>query len=85
MVKKKTKFRVYAFAAIVLLLFIPIFILFSQTSNTSMQTFKVHKNWNRDSLDLQLDNQLGLTLPFGFSNWAKFVLEEFWAQGDLER
>jgi cAMP-specific phosphodiesterase 4 len=20
-----------------------------------------------------------------FSNWAKFVLEEFWAQGDLER
>jgi len=73
MAKKKSKFRVYAFSAIGLLFLIPFFILFSTTSNTSMQTFKVHKNWNRDSLDLQLDNQLGLVLPFGFSNWAKFL------------
>lgn len=73
MVKKKSKFRIYTFVAIGLLLLFPLFVLFSSTSNANMHTFKVHKNWNRDSLDLQIEKQLGLSLPFGFSNWAKFL------------
>lgn len=73
MFKKKSKQRLYIFGLLALLIIIPIFVLFSSTQNKTTIAFRVRKTWTMDSLDLAIENQLGLTLPMGFSNWSKFL------------
>lgn len=70
---KKSKIRIYLVTIVVVIVLIPVAVLFSTTSNTEMHTFKVHKSWTFDSLNHQIDQQLGITLPFGFSSWAKLL------------
>ncbi len=48
-------------------------ILSISTKNSDSITFKVRKTWNFDSLDNQVDRQLGLSIPFGFSSWCKLM------------
>lgn len=43
------------------------------TQNKDSVVFKVRKTWSFDSLEMQIENQLGLSLPFGFSNWCKLL------------
>lgn len=70
MIKKKSKQRIYIIFLVALIIIMPFFVLLSSTENQSTVTFRVRKTWNMDSLDLAIENQLGLTLPFGFSHWA---------------
>lgn len=73
MAKKKNSWK-YIFIGIIVITILGLtLILTNSTKNDQAITFRVRKNWNLDSLDLQVEKQLGLTLPFGFSSWCKLL------------
>ncbi len=73
MAKKKIKLK-YIFVGVLVILFVLIAsILSAHTSNKQAVTFRVRKQWTLDSLEHQVNRQLGLTMPFGFSTWCKMM------------
>ena len=73
MTNRKNKYVLYLLGCIGMIAVALISILSISTKNSDSITFKVRKTWNFDSLDNQVDRQLGLSIPFGFSSWCKLM------------
>ena len=73
MAKKKIniKYILVGILAVLILLFASI--LSAHTQNKRAITFRVRKHWTLDSLENQVNQQLGLSMPFGFATWCKIM------------